>query len=109
LTTEQKNNVEIIAISSDGLDDLQIMTDQVAAENEGLVIEYSLLSDSGGGVINRYGLLSQVGPNGRAIPHPTTYIVDKSGMIHWKMTEIDYRIRPENKDILMALDKLANV
>jgi peroxiredoxin len=90
LTTEQKNNVEIIAISSDGLDDLQIMADQVSAENEGLVIEYSLLSDSEGGVI-------------------TTYIVDKSGMVQWKMTEIDYRIRPENKDILMALDKLANV
>lgn len=109
MTTEQKNNVEIIAISSDGLDDLQIMADQVSAGNEELVIEYWLLSDPEGGVINRYGLLSQVGPGGRAIPHPTTYIVDKSGMIHWKMTEIDYRIRPENEDILMALDKLGNV
>lgn len=79
------------------------MVDQITSENEARVIDYILLSDSEATVINRYGLLNQIGPGGRAIPYPTTYVINKDGIIEWKMTEIDYRIRPENEDILNAL------
>jgi peroxiredoxin len=85
------------------------MVDQITSENEDRVIDYILLSDSEATVINRYGLLNQIGPGGRAIPHPTTYVINKDGIIEWKMTEIDYRIRPENEDILNALDKLVDL
>ncbi|MBT8488868.1 MAG: redoxin domain-containing protein, partial [Gemmatimonadetes bacterium] len=77
-----------------------------AEENDGLVLDYALLSDPGAAVINRYGLFNQDDPRGRAIPHPTTYVIDKDGVVRWKMTEVNYRIRPENDDILEALSEL---
>ncbi len=82
--------------------------DRVAEENDGLVIDYTFLSDPGAEVINRYGLFNQDDPRGRAIPHPTTYVIDLNGVVRWKMTEVNYRIRPENEDILAALDELGS-
>jgi len=82
------------------------MVDRVASENDGMVVGYTLLSDPGAAVINRYGLFNQDDPNGRAIPHPTTYVIDMDGVVRWKMTEVNYRIRPENDDILAALAEL---
>jgi peroxiredoxin len=84
------------------------MVDRVAEENDGLVIDYTFLSDPGATVINRYGLFNQDDPRGRAIPHPTTYVIDLNGVVRWKMTEVNYRIRPENEDILAALDELGS-
>lgn len=83
-----------------------MMVDRVSEENEGLMLDYTLLSDPGAAVINRYGLYNQDDPRGRAIPHPTTYVIDVNGVIQWKMTEVNYRIRPENDDILQALAAL---
>ncbi len=82
------------------------MVDRVASENDGLVLDYTFLSDPDAAVINRYGLYNQEGPSGRAIPHPTTYVIDTEGVVRWKMTEVNYRIRPENADILAALMEL---
>lgn len=82
------------------------MVDRVAEENDGLRLEYTLLSDPGAAVINRYGLFNQDDPRGRAIPHPTTYVIDMEGVVRWKMTEVNYKIRPENEDILAALNEL---
>jgi peroxiredoxin len=84
------------------------MVDRVAEENEGVMLNYTLLSDPGAAVINRYGLYNQDDPRGRAIPHPTTYVIGMDGVIHWKMTEVNYRIRPENEDVLAALAELQN-
>ena len=84
------------------------MVDRVAEENDGLELNYTLLSDPGAAVINRYGLYNQDDPRGRAIPHPTTYVIGMDGIIHWKMTEVNYRIRPENEDILAAVAELQN-
>ena len=84
------------------------MVDRVAEENEGLMLDYTLLSDPGAAVINRYGLYNQDDPRGRALPHPTTYVIGMDGVVHWKMTEVNYRVRPENEDILAALAELQN-
>lgn len=81
------------------------MVDRVAEEH-GMDIDYTLLSDRGAAVINRYGLFNQDDPQGRAIPHPTTYVIDHDGVVRWKMTEVNYRIRPTNEDILAALEEL---
>lgn len=106
LSDAQRATTEIAAISSDDPSDLQRMVDRVAEENDGMMIDYTLLSDPGAAVINRYGLFNQDDPNGRAIPHPTTYVIDMQGVVRWKMTEVNYRIRPENEDILAALNAL---
>ena len=97
---------ELIALASDDPSDLQMMVDRVAEENEGLMLDYTFLSDPGASVINRYGLFNQDDPRGRAIPHPTTYVIDREGVVRWKMTEVNYRIRPENEDIAAALSEL---
>lgn len=93
-------------MSSDGPELLQRMVDRVIEETDGKAIEYTLLSDPGAAVINRYGLFNQDDSQGRAIPHPTTYVIDREGVVRWKMTEVNYRIRPENADILAALEEL---
>ena len=79
------------------------MVDRVAEETDGRAIEYTLLSDPGALVIKRYGLFNQDDAQGRAIPHPTTYVIDMAGVVRWKFTEVNYRIRPENADIAAAL------
>mgnify|MGYP002623033173 CR=1 FL=1 len=93
-------------MASDDPSDLQRMVDRVAEEYDGMVLDITLLSDPGAAVINRYGLFNQDDPRGRAIPHPTTYVIDRDGVVRWKMTEVNYRIRPENDDILAALAEL---
>lgn len=106
MTPEQKATTEILALSSDGPEDLQKMVERVAMEHDGYMVDYTLLSDPMAGIINRYGLFNQDDPRGRAIPHPTTYVIDRDGRVHWKMTEVNYRVRPENEDILVALGEL---
>jgi len=101
-----QSTTEIIALSSDDEGDLQMMVDRVAEENDGLMLDYTFLSDPGAGVINRYGLFNQEDPRGRAIPHPTTYVIDRNGVVRWKMTEVNYRVRPENADIIAALEEI---
>ena len=102
---EQRATTELLALASDDPEELQMMVDRVA-ENDGRVLDFPLLSDPDAAVINRYGLFNAEDPRGRAIPHPTTYVIDMEGVVRWKMTEVDYSIRPENEDILRELGAL---
>ena len=88
---------------------LQMMVDRVAEENDGYIIDFALLSDPDGAIINRYGLFNQDDAKGRAIPHPTAYVIDRDGRVHWKFTEVNYRVRPENEDILAALAEIGGM
>ena len=92
-------------MSVDGREEQRMMIERVAAE-DGREIEYTLLSDPDHRVIDRYGLLNEGALPDRTIPHPTTYVIDRDGVVRWKMTETDYRVRPENEDILRALEAL---
>ena len=64
--------------------------------------EFPFLSDPGHRVIGRYGLLNPDNPRG--IPHPTTLVIDREGVVRWKFIEIDYRIRPTNEMVFEALE-----
>jgi peroxiredoxin len=88
---------------------LQVMVDRVAEENDGYVIDFTLLSDLDGAIINRYGLFNRDDLKGRAIPHPTAYVIDRDGRVHWKFTEVNYRVRPENEGILAALAEIGGM
>ena len=79
------------------------MIDRVA-ETDGRILEFPLLSDPDHAVIDRYGLLNQANPEDPPIPHPTTFVIDREGVVRWKFIEINYRIRPSNQDILGALE-----
>jgi peroxiredoxin len=105
MTDEQRTTTEVLAVSADDASLLQMMVDRVAEENDGKVVDYPLLTDEGGAVINRYGLFNTIAQD-LPIPHPTTYVIDREGVIRWKMTEVNYRIRPENADILAALEEI---
>jgi len=83
-----------------------MMVDRVVAETDGRAIEYTLVSDPDAAVVNRYGLFNQDDPGGRAIPHPTNYVIDTAGVIRWKFTEVNHRIRPENAGIAAALSAI---
>jgi len=79
------------------------MVDRIAATDGRRPTEITFLSDPGHRVIDRYGLLN---PSGRGWPHPTTYLIDRSGTVRWKFTEVNYKIRPTNEAILGALRQI---
>lgn len=87
-------------MSIDPKEDLQKMLDRVAKETGGPAPDFPFLSDPGHRVIDRYGLLN---PGGRGWPHPTVYVIDRSGTVRWKFTEVNYKVRPTNAMILEAL------
>ncbi len=96
---------EILAVSVDEKEMIQAMIDRIVAMG-GETPRYRLLADPGTRVINRYGLFNPDESRGRPVPHPTTIVIDMDGVVRWRMTEVNYRIRPENADILAALAEL---
>lgn len=78
------------------------MIDRVLEEHDA-TLDYTLLSDPGHRVIDRYGVFNAEAAPDREIPHPTTLVIDREGIVRWKMTEVDYRVRPTNDDILREL------
>lgn len=101
LDENRKRDVELLALAIDSRDLLQKMADKIAAD--GAKPDFTFLSDPGHRVIDRYGLLN---PNGQGWPHPTTYVIDRQGVVRWKFTEVNYKIRPTNQMILDALSKM---
>lgn len=83
-----------------------MMIDRVREEYSVDMTSILLLSDPDHAVIDRYGIFNDAEPRGRPVPHPTTLIIDRDGVIRWKVTEVDYRQRPENAEILEALEGL---
>ncbi len=102
MSPDQRQTTELLAVAIDDAADLQKMVDRVAAE-AGRKPDYTFLSDPGHRVIDRYGLYN---PTGRGWPHPTTYVIDRRGVVRWKFIEINYKIRPTNEMILEALTKV---
>ena len=81
------------------------MADKIA--RDGMKADFTFLSDPGHRVIDRYGLLNPNAGAREGIPHPTTYVIDRKGVVRWKFTEVNYKIRPTNAMILEALGRLA--
>lgn len=86
-------------MSIDGKEMMDKMAMQIATD--GMPANFTFLADPGHKVIDRYGLLN---PAGQGWPHPTVYVIDRTGVVRWKFTEVNYRIRPTNAMILAALD-----
>ncbi len=82
--------------------DKALLTREKLKDNPGF--NFPLLSDQDHRVIDRYGLLNDKAQ--RPMPHPTTLVVDRKGIIRWRFTEVDYRIRPSNEDIVKQIAKI---
>lgn len=91
-----------MAVAIDSKADLKKAFDAVS-KGDGNPPDILFLSDEGGKVINRYGLLN---PGSRGLPHPATYVIDKDGIVRWLSVDVDYRRRPTNQQILDALKAL---
>ena len=96
-------DARIVAVSVDSAADIERMRQRIADER-GSAPDYTILSDPGHRVIDRYGLLNP--EDRRGIPHPTTFVLDRDGVVRWKFVETNYRVRPTNDMILEALEPL---
>ncbi len=102
LPDELQDDTEIVTVSVDDRDGMQLMIDRVAA-NDGVEPDFVMLSDPDHSVIDRYGLFNADAPPNRPLPHPATYVIDKDGIVRYSFVEVDYRVRPTNEDILEVL------
>ncbi len=92
-------------MSVDDHEKQQMMINRISME-DGILPDYPLLSDPDHRVIDRYGLYNPDESRRRPVPHPTTLVIDRRGVIRWKFVELNYRIRPELDDILAAVNAL---
>ncbi len=72
-------------------------------EESQVTLNFTILTDENHLVIDRYGLFNPNESKRRPVPHPTAIVIDQDGVVRWKFTEVNYKIRPENEDILAAL------
>ena len=105
LPDDLKDETEIVTVSVDDQEGMQLMIDRVAAE-DGMAPDFIMLSDPDHAVIDRYGLFNENAPPNRPLPHPATYVIDKEGVVRYRFVEVDYRVRPTNEDILEVLKTL---
>jgi peroxiredoxin Q/BCP len=86
LSAELAKTTRIVAIAPDPPEKLGDIVDKVKAKAQGK-FSVTLLSNADHAVIDRYGLLNeQAARRGRFLPHPTTYVIDKQGIVRWKFT-----------------------
>ncbi len=106
LPPKLKTSTTILAVSPDPPARVRMAIPKVTSvTRKDFALE--LLSDSDHRVTGRYGLRNpEAVARGWYVPHPTTYVIDKQGVVRWKFTEKDYRVRPTNEQILRELLKL---
>ncbi len=106
LPEERKKDTVILAVSPDSPEKIRDIIPKVQAATSA-EFAITLLSDADHKVIDRYGILNEAAAkHNRFLPHPTTYVIDETGTVRWKFTEVNYRIRPTNEMVLRELEKL---
>jgi peroxiredoxin len=78
---------------------------KIAADGRG-PLGFSLLSDSRSAAIDRYRLRDPAYARQKTdgVPHPSVFVLDRSGRIRWMKIESDYRERPSTEEVAAALD-----
>lgn len=105
LDTELSGKAPVIAIAPEAPDKLAEMARKVE-QGAGKPTGIFFLSDADHAVIDAYGLLNEAAAaRNRFLPHPTTYVLDAKGIVRWKFTEVDYKIRPTNAMVLAEVKK----
>jgi len=99
LTKQQKEKVQILAVSADNHEESKKFGEMLRKRFDG-EFDFPLLEDKDHKVIDRYGIFN---PDGRGWPHPSTFVIDPKGAVRWKFVEVDYKVRPANEAVLEAL------
>jgi short-subunit dehydrogenase/peroxiredoxin len=102
LTKQQKEKVQILAVSVDSHGDSKKLAQMMQNRFEG-EFDFPLLEDKDHKVIDRYGVYN---PDGKGWPHPTTLVIDPHGVVRWKFVEVDYKKRASNEQIRQQLAKI---
>jgi alkyl hydroperoxide reductase subunit AhpC len=102
LTKQQKEKVQLLAVSVDNHEDSKKLVQMLGKRFEG-EFDFPLLEDKDHKVINRYGIFN---PDGRGWPHPATYVIDPQGVVRWQFIEVDYKKRASNEQIRRELAKI---
>jgi len=105
LTQQQRENVQILAVSVDSHEDSKKFGALLRQRFDG-DFDFPLLEDKDHKVIDRYGIFNA---DGRGWPHPSTFIIDSKGVVRWKFIETDYTKRPSNRQIIAELQKLKSL
>jgi len=102
-----KASTQILALSPDDSEGARKMVETVTKAAGGPP-GFPLLTDTDFKVINRYGIYNPEGFQGRKVPHPAVFVIDRSGKVAWKFLDTNSNHRAENADILKALSELDN-
>lgn len=104
---KKDENVRIYGISIDPPKVSKEFAEKIAADKKGAVT-FPLLSDPDHLTIDAYGLLDPAYETQQiyGIPHPAVYVIDKTGKVAWARVESNYRERPTNAEVRVALDAL---
>jgi peroxiredoxin len=72
-------------------------------------VGYTLLSDEKSAMIDALGLRDPAyaaGSFAAGVPKAAVLIIDKAGVVRWKSVSDDYKVRPQNAQIIAAVDAL---
>jgi alkyl hydroperoxide reductase subunit AhpC len=102
LTKQEKEKVQILAVSVDSHEDSKKLAQMMRNRFEG-EFDFPLLEDKDHKVIDRYGVFN---PDGKGWPHASTYVIDPRGVVRWKFVEVDYKKRASNEQIRRELARI---
>ena len=100
-------NTRLYAVSVNPPDVSKTLAEKLASDGKG-AIDFQILSDVDHKIIDAYRLRDPAYEKEKiyGIPHPAVYVIDKTGKVAWARIESDYRKRPLNSEIRVALDAL---
>lgn len=100
-------NVKLYALSVDSPEVSKTFAEKLGSDGKG-AIDFQILSDPDHKIIDAYGLRDFAYEKEKiyGVPHPAVYVIDKTGKVRWARIESDYRKRPTNSEIRVALDSL---
>lgn len=105
---KKDENVKVYALSIDPPNVSKEFAEKIASDEKGAV-SFPILSDTDHKIIDAYGLLDPAYEKQQVygIPFPAVYVIDKTGKVTWAEIESNFRERPSNGEIRIALDGLA--
>jgi peroxiredoxin len=65
-------------------------------------ISFPLLSDATLSVVRAYGIYNER----QDLAHPTTIVIDRTGVVRYVREDVDFRVRPSADEVLAAVRKL---